>query len=324
MWAEHEINIARLFPFVPAKVPYVSAAGGFVNEPPFSDYWLFPEEEEVSNVMGTPVGPQTGYPLILTKEQLAWFVYKAKTWQVTASGSYDYTVTENLFGIETEVQYQGEFAFEFILGRNIGVDGEVLESEPVGQGFSGQYFPNEKSILRTRDRGPIPILSPREQLVGFTQTRTEYPPEEPPVVSTSEELAGLKISVVANFSIQEALNYALYAWTPSDGPIYDYGSWARPDSLIACNLIVDCGAPPGSASSNALQTTIIGSIAGAETSYFFPPEAELVTNAMIQVPWSQEPLAIPLHRSSGEANRLALSEITLSPLSFWEYQPPEL
>jgi hypothetical protein len=315
MWAEHQINIAGLFPFVPVNVAYVDSVGGFLNSPPFSDYWLFSEEEEARQV-GTPVGPETGFPLILTKEQLAWFVYKAKTWQVTASGSYDYTVEERINQIDTEVQYEGEFAFDFVLGRNIGIDGEVLENEPEGQGFAGQYFPNEKSLLRTIGRGTIPTLAPRTQSVVFTQTRTEYPPEEAPVVSTSEESAVLKISVFANFGIQEPFNYPPYAWTPSAEPIYDYGSWSRPDSLIACNLIVDVIAPPGSASSNALQST--------SASYFFPNEAEFVTNALIEVPWSEEPLAVPLHRSSGEANRLALSEINLSPLSFWEYQPTEL
>jgi hypothetical protein len=310
MWPQEKFFHQGLFPFVPTNVPYVSAVGGFVNDPPFDEYWLFPEQEE-SNMVGTPTGPMTGYPIILTKEQLAWFIFKAKTWQITASGSYSFSSPD-----EVNVEYQGEFSFDFTLGRNIDEAGQAI-TDVEGDLFNSfsEYFPNEKELWRTIGRGPIPLVGQRVESTTYTETQTYYPPEEDPVVTTSEQTAIIQILLTAENFI-EPFTYELYSWVPSEEPIADYGSWMRKDALIACNLLVSAGAGVwASARSNALQET---------GSYLFSEDYEQFCNFVFDVPWDENGLSIPLYRlkQANEDYPVTFSDITATPITFWEYEPP--
>jgi hypothetical protein len=309
MWSNNTFFRRGLFPFLPDNVPTVFAPGGLANVPPFSDYWLFPEFGE-AGLVGTPVGPQTGFPILLTKEQLAWFIFKAKTWQVTATGSYDFAI-EN-FG--TSTQYEGEFAFEFFLGRNILENGDPVDENTIfSNNLFPRYFPNEKSLLRTRDRGTIPMLQPRQETANYTETQTETRPEEEPRVTTSEESVRLNIFVIS-IDAQEPFAYPLFAFTESPQPISDYGSWMRKDGLVACNIIMQLIWNRGQADSNALQAT-------GGTSYFFGSTDTVLCNALIQVPWSENGLSIPLYwpQAAAEAAPLTMSDIVISPITFWDY-----
>ncbi len=311
MWPQEKFFHQGLFPFVPTNVPYVSAIGGFANDPPFDEYWLFPEQEE-SNEVGTPTGPMTGYPIILTKEQLAWFIFKAKTWQITASGSYSFSSPD-----EVNVEYQGEFSFDFTLGRNITATGEIIDSV-VGYDPNSirQYFPNEKSLWRGSALvGEIPIIGPRSNSVTYTETRTYYPPEEDPVVTTSEKEAVIQINVRSE-PFLEPFTYEFYSWVASEEPIADYGSWMKKDALIGCNLLVRIAAASwASAFSNSLQEN---------SNYLFSEDYEEFCKFTFQVPWDENGLSIPLYRlkQANEDYPVTFSDITATPVTFWEYEPP--
>jgi hypothetical protein len=310
MWSNNTFFWPGLFPFVPENRPNVFGVGGFPNEPPFSDYWLFPEEEE-ANQVGTPVGPMTGFPVLLNKNQLAWFIYKVKTWSVTASASYDFVIESGV----VQNQYQGSFQFNFVLGRNISDSGEEITEQEFGDPEQEIYTPDEKSLLRSIGVGAIPLIPNRAQSVTYTETQTRFEPEEEPFVTTEEKGAVIKFSYFSDASFIEPLQYPRFAWAPEGEPIYDFGYWMRSNSRVACNLLVSAGAGNFfGAGSDALQRT---------GTYEFSSDYEVACNVVFNVPW-EDGLSFPLYRLKEQADEapFQFSDIVLTPETFWEYQPP--
>jgi hypothetical protein len=314
MIPSHNIFWRGLFPFHPAPFPYqLIYQDAYTRSGALEELWLFPDEQEAV-IIRSPAGPGTAFPFQLTKEHLAWFIYKVKTWQVEATCSYDFTIESEMFeGYST--QYQGEFSLSFQTGRNIAENGSPTT-----------LFPNEKDLLKPFDAQGIggrdlTVVPLREHSVTYTETVTEHLPDSTSVSQTMERTATLKIFYRQELQ-QEPPYVPAYAWVPSEQETNHIGSYMKKDSDIACNLMFDCRW-----SDEFITGTVATSFATLTPESISFGGQEPLCNVVIQVPWAEEGVSFPMFATKPPPPRepvsATFSDITLTPIEFWEYQPPE-